>query len=95
MAFLKTLGRKRPASESMGRTEGNDVYEYSPADFEMRPEAGPMASSIPISEWQVAVRKPDNPPAPSALTGMMSLKDSTKHATAQRHIRSNSAVLGR
>lgn len=71
MAFLKTLGRKRPASESMGRTEGNDVYEYSPADFEMRPEAGPMTSSIPISEWQVAVRKPDNPPAASALTGMM------------------------
>jgi hypothetical protein len=70
IAFAK-LGRKKPASESMGRTERHDVHEHSPADFEMRPEAGPMASSIPISKWQAAVRKPDNPPAPSDLSGMM------------------------
>jgi hypothetical protein len=49
----------------------------------MRPEAGPMASSIPISKWQAAVRKPDNPPVPSDLSGMMSWNDSTKVTSAQ------------
>jgi hypothetical protein len=41
IAFSISLAAKKTASESMGRTEENDVYEYSPADFERRPEAGP------------------------------------------------------
>jgi hypothetical protein len=42
-----------------------------------------MASSIPISKWQAAVRKPDHPPAPSDLRGMMYSKGSTKVTPAQ------------
>jgi hypothetical protein len=58
-----TLDRKKPASESMGRTEGDDVQMNIPRPtFKMRPEAGPMALNIPISKWQAAVRKPDHPP---------------------------------
>ena len=48
----------------------------------MRPEAV-LIAKYSNSKWRAAVRKPDNPPDPSVLTGMMSLKDSTVSKSAR------------
>jgi hypothetical protein len=57
-----------------------------------------MASSIPISKWPAAFRKPDHPPAASDLTGMMYEKDSTTVLLAQHGLAARcmcELVLGR